>query len=411
MPKLFIRMLSPAVPEEEGYRLDSEWLIQEDDGRVRARGEADFRGLADLADVDGGWSANPANVIATVPSEYVLSLAVSVPGRNVGQIRRALPYVVEEYVTSDIESMHLASGELKRGAPARVDLVERELLDDWLGCLEALGIRPGHLYSEAELLPVADGQASLLLDGDRALVRTTDQAAALDRDNLPLVADTLGVDRLVVLHGSLTSLEAGQLPPDLTVVAEQTSQAETALEYLAAHWRTAGAVNLLQGELRPRQAVSASWSRWRPVAALAGLWLAVYLVTMAAEAIYADARAEALESRSAELYRDIFPDEGRVTDPRRRLQAKLGGGGRATGSFLVYLEALASVMEAGTRVQSLSFTEGRGELAVDLETGGFEALDGLKERLAGEGLNVEITSAEQLERGVRARLRLAGAAA
>ncbi len=408
MPKLFIRMLSPAVATDEGYSVRCAWMIQEDDGRTRARGETDFRGLSELIDPGTDWVADPGNVVVTVPSEHVLSLSCEVPGRSVGQIRRALPFVVEEFVTTDIESMHLASGELKRGAPVRVDLVERSLLQGWLDCLGALDIRPGHMYSEAELLPVAEGQASLLLDGDRALIRTPDQAAALDRENLSLATGTLEAERLVVLHGRLSELEAGQLAPELTVVAEQTSQAETALEYLAAHWRTADAVNLLQGELRPKQRVNPLWARWRPVAALVAAWAGVALVTMAAEAIYASHRADELEARSVALYRDIFPGERRVTNVRRQLQAKLGGAEEGGSGFLVHLGAMASAMEPGTRVQSLNYTLERDELAVDLYTGGFETLDRLKERLGNQGVRVEITSAEQLDNGVRARLRLAG---
>ena len=41
-------------------------------------------------------------------SEQVLMLSCSVPGRNSGQIRQALPYALEEHVATDIETMHIA---------------------------------------------------------------------------------------------------------------------------------------------------------------------------------------------------------------------------------------------------------------------------------------------------------------
>jgi general secretion pathway protein L len=409
MPKLFIRLLSPALPTEEGFDVHGAWMIQESDGRIRARGETDFRGLSDLIDPRSDWIRDPANIIVTVPSEQVLSLTCQVPGRSIGHIRRALPFVVEEYVTTDIESMHLAYGLLKRGAPSRVDVVERRLLQGWLECLAALAIHPGYLFSEAELLPVAEGEASLLIDGDRVLIRTRQQAATLDRDNLLLAASALDVQRVVVVYGSLNEMERVQLTAsgDLEVRVADGPIAETTLEYISANWRAADAINLLQGEFRPTQALSPLWERWRPAAAVAAIWFGVALLAMTTQALYAAYRTDDLKAQSERLYRDIFPEERRVTNVRRQLQAKLGERTEdGSAALLPLVGALSGSVDPGTRVQSFSYTGERGEMAVDLVTGGFDALDQIKERLTGQGVNVEITSAEQTDQGVRARVRL-----
>jgi len=57
-------------------------------------------------------------------------------------------------------------------------------------------------------------------------------------------------------------------------------------------------------------------------------------------------------------------------------------------------------------VRSFNFQGSRDELSTELILSGFDALDNLKEELAGEGMNVEISSAEQQSDGVHARLRL-----
>lgn len=412
MPKLFLRLLTPAVAADEGYRISSEWMIQEDDGRVRGHGVTDFRGLSELIDPDTDWLQVPGNVIVTLPAEHVLSMTCQVPGRSVGQIRRALPFMVEEFITTDIDAMHLASGEVRRGAPVQVSVIDRTLLEDWLRCLAALEIHPDHVFSEAAVLPVADRQASLMLDGDRALLRTPDQAAAVDRDNLPLAVGALDMDRLVVVYGRLSDLELGELAQDLDVEHAPDPAGDSVLEYVAGHWRSAAPINLLQGDFKPRQPMSPLWQRWRSVAALAAIWVGVALTAMTAEAFYASYRADALEAASVDLYRDIFPSEQRVINARRQLQAKLGErpDGPAAG-FIGYLGPLAEAMTPATRLQSVNYTAERGELAVDLLIDGFEALDRLKEALAGQGVGVEITSAEQTDTGVRARVRLSGAGA
>lgn len=411
MPKLFIRLQSPAVAADDGYTVSSSWMIQEDDGHTRARGETDFRGLSEVIDPGTDWLQNPGNVIVTVPADHVLSLTCEVPGRSIGQVRRALPFVVEEFVTTDIESMHLASGELRRGGPIRVNLIERGLLEDWLTCLAALDLRPGYLFSEAELLPVDERQASVLLEDDRVLVRTVDQAAAVDRENLNLAIGALDVDRVVVVFGTLTDIELGQLAQDVEVETVQTPGASTVLEYVAVHWRTADAVNLLQGEYRARQPADPGWRRWQTVAALAAAWVAVALISMTAQALYADHRADELEARTMALYREIFPEERRVNNPRRQLQAKLGErADDGSAGLLDLLGPLAANVRSGARISSLSYDENRGQLAVDLFTDSYDALEGVKDGISDAGLAVEIINAEQQDDGVRARVRLDGAA-
>lgn len=416
MPKLFIRLLSPAVAGEDGHQVESAWMIQEDDGRVRAHGETDFRGLSELIDPGADWLQTPNNIIVTIPSEHVLSLSCEVPGRSVGQIRRALPFVVEEYVTTDIESMQIATGELRRGAPNTVDVVDRDLLDGWLACLAALEIRPGYLFSEAELLPAVAGQASLLLDGERVLIRTADQAAAVDRPNLALAINALTPEKVVVVHGTLTDLEVGELSQggELTL-SDEGGDSGSVLEFIAGNWRARTPINLLQGDYKPLQPLNPNWQRWRSVAALLAVWVGVALLAMAVEAGYASYRADSLQTASIDLYRNIFPGETRVINARRQLEAKLGerSAGPAIG-LIDFLGPLSASLASTARIQSLNFSGDRNELAVDLLVGGFEVLDGpdgLKQQLGAQGVAVEITSAEQTDQGVRARLRLKGAGA
>ena len=59
MPKLFIRLLGPAQAGDDGFRVSSAWMIQEDDGRIRAHGETDFRGLSELIDPGTDWLQQP----------------------------------------------------------------------------------------------------------------------------------------------------------------------------------------------------------------------------------------------------------------------------------------------------------------------------------------------------------------
>ncbi len=409
MPTLFIRLQSPVFRDEDGTDLSCDWLILENDGKVRASGVTDYRGLSELIDPSAEWLQNPGNLVIIVPAEHVLTLSAEVPGRSVGQIRRALPFVVEEFLAADIERMHLAHGPIRRGAPVRVNLIDRQYLDDWMACLGELSLKPGYLVSDAELLPVIRDGAAVLLEAETALIRTESQAASVDLENLSLALGALDVDVVEVLNGKLDDLVAGQLDRDVEIVAGDESDAP--LVYLARRWRSLpDVVNLLQGAYTPARPPSENVYRWRSVASLAGIWILIGLIGMTVQAVWASMQADSLEAKSEALYRDIFPGETRITNVQRQMRQKLGqaAGGEGAG-FTAYLGQLAQGIDRTVTIWSLTYADNRDELAADLLVASYDALEQLKQRLNRLGVEVEITSAEQQDDGVRARVRLQGA--
>jgi general secretion pathway protein L len=221
---------------------------------------------------------------------------------------------------------------------------------------------------------------------------------------------SLDVERLLVVFGALTDMEWGQLGPDMQVdvLRQQDGDADSRLLYLAEAWRRGErGINLLQGAYQTKRPTSPLWERWRPVAGLAAVWAGLAFLGIIAQGIYASYRADELEASSEALYREIFPRDQRITNVRRQMQARLGDRGDDAGiGFLDQLGVLGAELTPGTSVMSLSYTEEREELAADLMIPGYEELDRLKQSLGTKGLAVDITSAEQQERGVRARLRI-----
>ena len=61
------------------------------------------------------------------------------------------------------------------------------------------------------------------------------------------------------------------------------------------------------------------------------------------------------------------------------------------------------------QLRSITFNDGRAELGAEVAVGGFEALETLKAAWAKEGVSVDVSSAEQQDQQVHARVRLKGA--
>ncbi|MCZ6890423.1 MAG: type II secretion system protein GspL [Gammaproteobacteria bacterium] len=426
MPKLFLRLTSEPVmvePDDQTEQdfaqeldLSVDWLVREDDGQVRGEGRTDARGLTEIIDTDAAWATDPANIVTLIPAEHVLNVNCTVPGRHVAQIRRALPYAVEEYLTADVETLHLAHGPIQRGQPVSCLLVQRDTLHAWLGALEAANIRPGFMVSDASLLPSGDSVVSVLFEDGAALIRTPDQTANVDLPLLPdvlsTIADGIELDpSLKLLNGTLSSIDQSQAGFALDRI-EKVELGGSVLDYLAGQWSIAKPeINLLQGAFAPSKHRSGAADKWRSVAALAAAWALVALTVFVTEGFWANLRANEIQAEAFTLYRSVYPSESKVRNPYRQMRAKLGqvDDDAAGPGFHVLLGVLAAAMEQaakGAQLRNVRYSDARTELTAEIWIAGFQRLDGLKDQLSERGVKVEITSAEQQDDRVRASLRL-----
>ena len=414
MPKLYLRVLSDAqpIPDEEGYDISLEWLITENDGSVRGHGRTDQRGLEDVADPNVEWLKDPDNTTVFVPSEFVLRVACDVPGRSQAQIRRALPFAVEEYIASDIETMHIAHGPIKAGEKIHCNLLSRDQISNWLNCFTSVGVHPGAFVADAEILEQNTSVATLIFDNTSVLVNNASQAAVIGRDTLAMALGTLDIERIISLNGLPTDIELGQLENPVDVEEVPIGDAGV-LEYLAKRHRDGNPfVNLLQGEYRPIRPKSANAARWRSVAALAAVWVIVGFLSIVVQGWWASSEADRLEADSFAFYKETFPRESQpvsVDQLRRRMESKLGQKSSSDGASSAFIDLTAhfsNVSKPNHEVLSISYTEQRRELNIEVMLRNYDELDAYKSELASRGIEVETTSAEQEARGIRSRMRV-----
>ena len=427
--RLFLRILSGWQPADHGVNqtvgasIQCQWLVRDDRGQTLAQGETNAAGLGDMANLSGSPFGEPfgkpdalidPDVVVLVPSAQVAWLSRTVPGRRAAQIQRALPFAVEEDLTQDVESMHLAHGPIVRGQPVRCALVDRRLLADWLDCLRDCGLRPDHMVPDACLLPCSQSSASVLFEDGEAFVRTPDHIATIEASTLP-----------EILESVRASFDDANASPELELIGgeaidermdgsgfdvRRTPLSGSVLEYLASRWDAhRPEINLLQGPFAPSRGARASPGRWRGVAGLAALWLIVTLAVLIGEGYVANHRADALEAELTALYRSVYPDERRIPNAYAQMRAKLRQSNAGQAAFHALLGQLAAGTTQGSTnvsVRSITFNDSRGELTSELWLPGYARLDALKLELERRGLVVDISSAEERDNVVRARLRI-----
>ena len=106
------------------------------------------------------------------------------------------------------------------------------------------------------------------------------------------------------------------------------------------------------------------------------------------------------------MFQQALPGQP-VVDPRAQMQGVLGGAGSAQGALLPALSVLAQAMADGSGGGKLEAINLRGDaLDLRLVAPTVEALDGIKQAMARNGIDAELTSATPRGNQVEGQLQL-----
>jgi general secretion pathway protein L len=363
--------------------------------------------LPDLPKADPPY---PAQVF--VPAEQVGLHLATLPTRNVRQVRRAVPFVLEDQLAESVDNLHFALGPAGTGTERSVAVVSRAQMESWLDALTAAGIRAQELTPDVLALPLEDEGWTLYLGAERALLRKGRvDGFACELENLPLL-----------LQAALE--EAGEDgPPRITVYREGDADGPADLppgpEYhtrpcpeglLSVLGRARSELNLLQGPFELAAPWKRQLSQWRFAAALAAAWILVIGAGALVEGMRLHAQATQLEAANRQLFFEVLPDTSRYVAARSRIQRRLDeleSGERDSGLFVILAqaaEALAAHPEL--TLEQLQFRA--GNLDLNLLAKDTQILEELIQRLRDNALEAQLVSASRDGDQVRGRLRVSG---
>jgi general secretion pathway protein L len=382
-----------------------EWLLLSDQATSGQMPQAGVPGSDVLAEA--------RRVVVLVPGTDVYLDEARVPGRNRQRLLRAIPYALEEKLATDVEQLHFALGAPQDDNAHPVAAVERSRMDEWQNLLREQGVVADQWIPEQLALPLVEGQWSVLVDGDRALVRTGPYSGfVIEVDTLPVLLELMRepetAPELVQLYGA-TVMDLQDLDVEMVDADAQP------LEILARGWQQGPVINLLQDAYSRKE----EWSRllrpWKATAALLLVALILGAVTTGVNYSRLSSRQQQLSADIEALYRKTFPQARKVVNPRAQMEQKLkqlersaSGGGP---EFLKLIGEAAGVIRAakGIEVQGASYRVGR--LDLELEAESLQILDQLKQSLDASGhMKAEIQSATtQAGKKVTSRLRIVGA--
>lgn len=381
-----------------------EWLVVNNDTpSIPEQGS-----LQDLAN-----SVQSKPVILLLPAYDVLLLAVDLPVKSASQIKKALPFMLEDLLAEDVETYHLVWHRQPNGK-LYVAAINHIQFNAYLLLFEELGIELSGIYPESLCMPFEDQSCSILIDHQNAILRIGQWlGCGVDIEILPIWIDKFftenpQLDSLQIWQASTTEPLKLELP-----VNQIHHELDSPLQLLQA-----GAVNLVN----PLNLLNGSYSKkgntegwqWRKyLPALGILTLAAIIQTGVLLKSYWWQKTElaALETKTLALFKQSFPDVKRIVNIKVQAQQQLadltkhqsGNGSRFMRLLYVTGEILSS--NSDIYLQQVDFANGL--LQIKLTTQEISQLEQLKQQLETKNeLSVTILSAESTQNSLEAHLEI-----
>ena len=431
--KLFIRVLS--LSEDEDKQLTNfEWALYARAGQKLAGGlAAQFDEVQQILEQN---AIDDVQIVGLVPANTINSTQVTIPGKQSRYVQQALPFAVEEQLTEDLDSVHLALGDKNSDGSYSVEVINRRFFECFYDALTETGYAIHGIFSDASLLPIKDIDIAIGFEDDWALINfephTVSRVKLFNLANYVESslnngkadgADTEGSKKV---HCYIPPQQLESLKIILAELQQNDGVEFTShdlniplIELLCESWFQQGSqgINLCQGEFKVSSTNGPSFKKWYAVAAVASIWFLLQVGLDIGKGYYYQAEANKYESQALQVYKNIFPAERRVTvnNLRRTLKGKLSVAG-STGGGNNFLSLLSETgyqysqipNSEAIKFNSVNFSDQRKELTIELRAASFQQLDQLKNGLTSAGLGAKISSAINEKDSVRGRLSVTG---
>ncbi|MFT4937306.1 MAG: general secretion pathway protein L [Paraglaciecola sp.] len=361
------------------------WIVwSNQQNEIIASGELpNSQELASLAERAG---QRPITVL--VPSSDTLLKWVSLPAKAGRKAITAIPYILEDEISSDIAQQFFALGP-SNGNEQAVAIVAKKKLQKWLEIISHAGLNCEKIIPDVLALPVANKGWSILELGTQVLIRQDQWAGLLGEKEWLIQAINhhakQQTDPLSIDNYSDTELLG------LTHVEIKEQALEMPMKVLAKGALNAR-FNLLQGEFKPKNQSRNDWKKWRLAASLAVFVFLTSLVDKVFEQQELSSQRTELRAQINAEFKRAFPGAAQARDVKTVMQTKIAaleksGGGSSVLTMLTQL--IPAFAESQVKPQTIKFDGARTELRMQAVASNFESLEQFKKLAEAQGFEVQ----------------------
>ena len=353
-------------------------------------------------------------MIGVAPGESTVIRKVKAPSRQKQKVISALPYMLEESLSGDIESLHVCLLTWTPGAEAMAAVVSKSDLKQWLDELAAADIRLDALIPEFLLVPLHP-QTKITVartDSDRVCIRDGKYSGMLlDIGMLDYWWSELK-DSAIALAINDSDLTKKFLDLDGSMVKEWDIGSDFTY-WLQHHHDNIPNINLLQGEFGPAHQTNTSRGLKIAVAMLLAA-LVINFGVGATEYFLLNKEGKELDQKIAMAFKKAFPEvknfrAGNGYEVRSQVSgeiAKLQSSSSINGDFQLLLMAVAkSVTAAKAKLEEINYRDIK--MTINCTTSDFAGIDLLEQQFKkDETIEVKLLSSGSRDNRVSGRFEL-----
>ncbi len=344
-----------------------------------------------------------AHVIVLLPLQQMLLSTVNTRARKSKHLQKAIPFALEDEVADDIENLHFALGRRYGENDYPVAVIEKVTLDSVLETLASAGVYPDILTADVFALPFREGSWTILVEDDRALVRTSKfQGFTIDLHNLQqMLTSSLRQAEITPSELNIYRCDSPQNGVKSFTFPINTNELDDCPPGLFADGLDENeCINLLQGSYQKKDKKHRQFAPWKIAAILFGVWVGLSMVSVLIDHARFSKEEKRLDAQIEQELRQTFPDIQNVTagNARIKMEARLRNfiADTTSNSYAGFMELLAlsgeSMQQAGNiTINTMNYRDGK--LNVNVNSPDVQALDKVKQLLKTKNYFTDIQSA------------------
>ena len=362
--RLIIRLASKASQKNH-------WLIWSDsEDEIIASGEVDNAEQLNLLTE----KAQQRTVICLLPGADVCIKDIAINGVFNRQMQQALPYLVEEELASDVETLHF-SVIAKQSDLVYAAICEKQKISMWLSWLEAAQIRCRQFIPEGLALPAtANGKWQAVQLDKQWIVRENQNIAwSCEPDMLDLLIGSKCED------DSVPQIESYSPYPG-NGSGEWIELSPTLPMEILARGSKDNKTNLLTGEFKPKRESNKQLEKWRIPAILSVTLFIFLMLNLYMKNSQIEKETLLVKQHVETVYKQTFPLQNALKYARIKKKLKsmlIGLEGDVDSSFLSMLNELVPAFAENSQLKpsNIKFDSKKQEMRISASADNFQSFE------------------------------------
>ncbi len=358
-----------------------------------------------------------AHVIVLLPLEQMLLTKVNTRARKQKHLQKAVPFALEDELADDVDNLHFAMGQRYGENDYPVAVIDKHTLDRVIDELADAGIYPDLLTADVFGLPFRENTWTLLIEDERALVRTEKfQGFTIDLHNLQQML-TSSLRQADVTPAELNvyccdESQQGIKKLNLPISINELDDCPPGL--FADGLDDEECINLLQNTYKKKDKKHRQFGAWKVAAMLFAAWLALSFISVFLDHARLSKQEKKLDNQIVQIMRQTFPDMKNVSadSARTKMEARLKNfidtnSAQSKAGFMELLAMSGESMKQAGKVDIDAMNYREGKLNMSVKSADVQILDTVKQTLKSKNYAADIQSANTQGNNVEAKLVIA----